>query len=241
MHRLSPHEFDRAREMLAALVERAPRAAPPWAWMAKWHVLRVQQGWAEDTGAERRLALDCARRAIDADPQCSLALAIAGFVYTNLLKELDAAQEHYERALDANPSDSLAWLLKGTLHAFRGEGQPAVASTKHALRLSPLDPLRYFYESLAATAALSAGQYDRAIELAKHSLRSNRTHTSTYRALAISQWLVGHHDDARKTVGELLRLEPGLTVRKYRQRSPSSEYETGRVWSHALQMAGLPQ
>lgn len=240
MHRLSLQDFERARQMLQALIDRAPRQAVPYAWLAKWHVLRVQQGWAEDPKAEARLALDCTRRSLDADPAGSLALTIDGLVHTNLLKKLDVAQEKYEAALRTNPNDSLAWLLKGTMHAFRGEGKLAVEGTRRALRLSPLDPLRYYYDSLAATAALSAGNYERAIELAQRSLRANRTHTSTLRAMAIAQWQLGREEDARKSVVELRRLEPGLTVTKYLERSPSSEYETGKVWSRSLGSAGLP-
>jgi class 3 adenylate cyclase/TolB-like protein len=240
MHRLSRKDFDRSREMLVALTERVPRQAIPWAWLAKWHVLRVQQGWMNDPHVDAQFALDFCRRALNADPQCSLALTISGFVHTNLLKQLDVAEEQYDLALRVNPNDGLAWLLKGTLHAFRGEGAIAVDHAERSLKLSPLDPHRYFYESLAATAALSAGQYQRAIELAKASLRANRTHTSTFRALAISQWQSGLHDDARRTVAELLRLEPGLTVTGYRARHPSSGYETGKIWSSALHGAGVP-
>jgi TolB-like protein/Tfp pilus assembly protein PilF len=241
MHRLSVEDFDRSRQMLQALSERMPRQAIPWAWMAKWHVLRVQQGWTDDPNTDAQLALDCGRRALNADPRCSLALVVMGFVHTNLLKQLDLAQEQYDLALRVNPNDGMAWLLKGTLLAFKDEGKLAVEHTQHALKLSPLDPHRYFYDSLAATAALSAGQYKRAIDLAKRSLRANRTHTSTFRALAISQWQLGLQEDARKTVTELLRLEPSLTITRYRERNPSGGYETGRIWSSALQGAGVPQ
>jgi adenylate cyclase len=240
MHRLSEREFDRSREMLQALTERVPRQAIPWAWMTKWHVLRVQQGWSDDPDVDAQLALDCGRRALDADPQCTLALVNSGFVHTNLLKQLDIAEEQYALALRINPNDAMAWLLKGTLHAFKGEGKRAMENTERSLKLSPLDPHRYFYDSLAATAALSAGEYNRAIELANRSLRANRTHTSTFRALAISQWLLGLQNEARKTVSELLRLEPSLTVTRYRQRHPSGGYETGKVWSSALLEAGVP-
>jgi TolB-like protein/tetratricopeptide (TPR) repeat protein len=241
MHRLSARSFERAREVLQALEERAPRHPIPHAWLAKWHVLRVQQGWSPDPKLEARHALDHTRRALDVDPNCSLALTMDGFVHVNLLKRLDLAQERYELALRVNPNESLAWLLKGTLHAFKGEGSNALEGTEQALRLSPLDPLRYFYESLAATAALSAGHYDDAIELAQSSLRANRTHTSTLRALAISQVLLGRLENARETVRELLKLEPTLTVRGYLERSPSTTFETGKVWSAALRAAGVPE
>lgn len=241
MHRLSAQDFDRARQMLETLTDRAPRRAIPQAWLAKWHVMRVWQGWSDDPKNDAQLALDCTKRALDADAHCSLALVVDGLVHTNLLKKLDVAQDRYDLALRVNPNDSLAWLLKGTLHAFKGEGKAAVKDTRRALRLSPLDPIRYYYDSLAATAALSAGRYERAIELANRSLRANRTHTSTFRVMAIAQWQLGRHEDARKTVGELLRLEPTLTVTKWFERSPSSAFETGKVWFSVLRNAGVPE
>jgi tetratricopeptide (TPR) repeat protein len=128
----------------------------------------------------------------------------------------------------------------GTLHAFMGEGAVALDASERALSLSPLDPLRYFYDSLAASAAISATNYARAIELAKGSLRANRTHTSTLRALAIAQSLHGQIDEAKKTVAQLLQLEPTFTVTNFLLRSPSSEFEMGRICASALSNAGLP-
>jgi tetratricopeptide (TPR) repeat protein len=203
--------------------------------------MRVQQGWSVNAPSEGHAALECTKRALDLDPHCSLALTIDGLVNTNLLKRLDVAQDRYETALQVNPNDSLAWLLKGTLHAFKGEGKTAMEHTQRALRLSPLDPLRYYYDSLAATAALAAGQYERALKLAEHSLRANRTHTSTLRAIAIANWQLGHLDVARSTVAELLRLEPSLTITGWRKRSPSSEFDTGKLWAEVMLKAGVPE
>lgn len=241
MHRLSPRDFARAHEMLQALVERLPRQPIPRAWLAKWHVMRVWQGWSDDPHQDARRALDDTKRALEVDPRCSLALAIDGLVHTNLLKRLDIAQDRYDQAIEANPNDSLAWLFKGTLHAFKGEGTLAIESTSRALRLSPLDPIRYYYDSLAAAAALAVEDYEQAIELARCSLRANRTHASTLRALAVAQWQLGRAEEARATVAELMRIEPSLTVSNWLERSPTSGYETGRVWSNALRMAGVPE
>jgi len=240
MHRGVVEEFKRAGEMLDVLTERARMHAEPQAWLAKWHVLRFNRGWTDDRAGEARAALDCTHRALDADSQCSLALAIEGFVNTNLLRKLEIGEERYTRALSINPNDSLAWLFKGTLHAFKGEGELAVEATQAALKLSPLDPLRSFYESLGATAALSAGQYEQAIQLAQRSLRTGRTNSSTLRALAIAQSELGRMNEARATVKEVLAIEPGLTVQSYLERSPSAAYATGQAWSAALGRAGLP-
>lgn len=240
MHRLSRRDFEDAYKLLQTLIERASRQSIPHAWMAKWHVLRVQQGWSEDPEQDGRIALEYTRRALDADPDSSLALAIDGFVHTNLLKMFDVAQDRYDHALTTNPNNSLAWLLKGTWHAFKGEGKPAVLHARQALRLSPFDPDRYFYDSLAATAYLADQNYEQALQLAVRSLRANKTHTSTLRAKGIAQWQLGHHEAARKTGRELMRLEPALTIERWRRRSPSSMFSIGKEWAEILHNIGVP-
>jgi class 3 adenylate cyclase/tetratricopeptide (TPR) repeat protein len=240
MHRLSLRDFEEARQLLQTLIDRGIRQPIPYAWLANWHVLRVQQGWSTDERQDTYLALDATKRALDLDPDCSLALAIDGFVHTNLLKKLDVAEERYNQAIVANPSNPLAWLLKGTLHAFKGEGPQAVDNTQRALKLTPLDPHRYFYDSLAATACIAANKYDQALELAQRSLRANRKHTSTLRVMAVAQWQLGQHDVARQTTQELLRLDPNLTVSRWLERAPSAAYEVGRAFANVLRQVGVP-
>lgn len=240
MHRISPLAFERAQQLLQVLIERTPRLASPYAWMAKWHVLRVTQGWSVDAQADGRSALDCTKRALDRDATSSLAMTVEGQVNTYILKRLDIAERLYTQALQSNPNDSLAWLLKGTLHAFRDEGKEAVRHTRHALKLSPLDPLKYYFDSLAATAALSATVYPRALQLAERSLRLNRTHASTLRVLITALCRLGRIEDARRHADQLMALEPGFTVSRYLERSPGAPYKLGRDVASALAEAGVP-
>jgi adenylate cyclase len=241
MHRISPQAFERAQQQLQVLIERAPRLASPLAWMAKWHVLRVTQGWSVDAQADGKAALQYTQRALDRDATLSLAMTVEGQVNTYILKRLDVAEQFYAQALQCNPNDSLAWLLKGTLHAFRDEGKEALRHTRHALKLSPLDPLKYYFDSLAATAALSAGQNERALSLATRSLRLNRTHGSTLRVLIATLWRLGREEEARGRAQELLKLDPGFRVSAFLERSPSAAFEGGRRVAQALELAGVPR
>jgi class 3 adenylate cyclase/TolB-like protein len=240
MHRLSASEFTRAGAMLESLVERAPRLAEPHAWLAKWHVLRVHQGWSDDpvrdgANAEMRIS-----RALDADSRCTLALTVDGLVQTQIRRRLDLAEQRFEQALQFNPSESLAWLLLGTLRAFRGEGTEAVHATSRALRLSPVDPMRDYYDSLAATAACSANDFEGAIRYAQRSLRANRAHASTWRALAVALTLAGRLDEARRAVSQLMTLQPAFTVGGWLSRAPFEAFPVGQTWSAALRRAGAP-
>jgi TolB-like protein len=240
MHRLSPRDFEEARQLLQALIDRGNRHPIPLAWLATWHVLRVQQGWSDDRQRDAYMALECTKRALDMDSECSLALAADGFTHVNLLKRLDIGRERYDLAIAANSSHAFAWLLKGTLHAFMGEGERAVEDTQRALRLTPLDPHRFMYDSLAASACIAAHQYDNALELARRSLRANRKHTSTLRVLAVAQWRLGQHEEAVATGNELLKLEPNLTVGRWLAGAPSAAYPVGQEFARTLREVGIP-
>ena len=241
MHRSSTVEFDTAKAMLEHLIDRDRRHARPHAWLANWHALSVTQSRSRAPQADMQRAFDHAQRALDCDPQCALALAIDGVLQLNLRKDFAAARARLDAAVDANPNESLAWLFRGILHGFSGEGAPAEEASARALMLSPVDPMRHYYDSLAASAALGARHYERAIELAERSLRVNRMHPSTYRALAIAQSMAGRIDAARTSVRDLLALTPGYTVSQFRALSGFSAGPLGSVFAEALQAAGLPE
>jgi tetratricopeptide (TPR) repeat protein len=240
MHRSDRRDFDKSRRAFEHLIERYPRYATPYAYLAEWHVFKVAQGWFDNLDHEANSALDRISRALDIDAEDSLALTVNGMVHTNLLRKHEVAKRSYDLALQRNPNAGLAWLHRGTLWAFQGRGREAMEETERAVSLSPLDPWRYYYDSLCATAALSAREYERALELARRSLRANRTHASTLRVIAIAASELGRMVEARDSVAELRELDPSLTVSGYLARSPAKNFETSRIWAEALRRAELP-
>ncbi|QIP09439.1 adenylate/guanylate cyclase domain-containing protein [Bradyrhizobium symbiodeficiens] len=240
MHRSNKDEFLQTRKALDELINRHGRIAAPRAWLANWYILRMTRGWSEDRKREAAEALSATRAALDRDPSDALALATEGFVYCHMLKDLDTARKRCEQAVDANPSHALGWLYRGTVNAFKGEGEAAVAATQRAMELSPLDPQRYYFESLGATALLSAHRCGEAEKLARSSLVLNRMHPSTWRVLTIALVSQGRIEEAREALGRMRELEPQLTVDRYIGRLPNAQLETGRHWARCLEIAGLP-
>jgi adenylate cyclase len=240
MHRSSKDEFRQTRRILDELINRHGRIAAPRAWLGNWYILQVTRGWSEDRKREATEALSATHAALDRDPSDALALATEGFVYCHLLKDLDTARKRCNEAVNANPSHALGWLYLGTVNAFKGEGKAAVEATRRAIELSPLDPMRYYFECLGAAAELSAHQYENAEKLARSSLVLHRMHPSTWRALTISLVSQGRMDEAREALAKLRQLEPQLTAERYLARMPNAELETGREWARCLAMAGLP-
>src|SRR4030095_9426727 len=88
MHRLSPRDFNRSHEMLEYLCERHPRATAPRAWLGRWPGMRVAQGWSHDRQADAQQARSVVARALDLEPDHSLALAIDGLICAYLAKDM---------------------------------------------------------------------------------------------------------------------------------------------------------
>ncbi len=240
MHRNDVKDHDRARLMLEHLCDRSGRHPVPHAWLAKWYVLHVSQGWSANPNRDSQLGVASVQRALDHDPTNALALTIDGVVQSNLLKNMNRSVERLQEALAANPNEPLAWLLLGNTHAFMGGDFEPERETQHAIRLSPLDPLKYYYDALSAGASLLAGKYEKAIELALRSLRANSKHLSTHRILVASYELKGDHATAQQHAASLLKADPTFSVKRFLDQSPIAEFPIAKKLASALTSAGIP-
>ncbi len=239
LHRFSIDEFLRSRALLEELSERAPRHAEPLAWLARWHVFKVVQGWSDDRKSDGEKALYFSERALEREPGSPLALTMAGSVHAGIRRDAQTAQNYYGQALAQNPNDSLAWLMSGVAHGFMNSGPPALAASEMALGLAPVEPTRHYYDALSATAALRAGEYERCIVLGRRSVVANGRHGTAYRSMAIALAVLGRQEEAREAVSQLMGVEPHFTVKAYLARVPTQDANR-EVFAELLQQAGLP-
>ena len=96
---------------------------------------QVRFGW--DPGASYEAALDCAEKALKADPGCGDAYTLIGYVRT-FQRRYDEALAAGERAVALSPSDGDAYHMAGMFHGYAGDFRTAVRYEEQAQRLSPL-------------------------------------------------------------------------------------------------------
>jgi tetratricopeptide (TPR) repeat protein len=130
--------------------------------------------------------------------------------------------------------------LRGTLHAFRGDGELAVRDAELSLHLAPRDPHRFFFQCLAGSANLVAGNYPRARDLIKSSLRLNRLHMSSLRMLAVTEWRLGNPEAALNAKARIMRLDPNFTISKWKRSTPSADFPVGEAFAQSLKEIGVP-
>jgi TolB-like protein/Tfp pilus assembly protein PilF len=241
LHHGSREDLERAKVMLEAAIQSDPSFVGPYAWLARLFVLRVGQGWSPDTARDAIDARRFADSALEKDSSDSWALSVSGLVAGYLNKDLEMGISYFDKALVVNPSAASAWVWSTSAHAWLGQGTEAVKRSHRAIELSPFDPHMYIFTSIAGTAYAVAGEYDKAIEYCRRSLRQNRMFASTHRILTIALGLSGRLDEARLAGADLLAIEPALTVNGFRNRYPGNTSTHIDQFCSALTTAGIPR
>lgn len=215
MHRSTPRDLQRSHELLEAVLDRHKRVATPWAWMAKWHIMQVVQGLAEEPVRAFREAIGVAERALDLEPQSSLAMAIKGHALCHLGSDVQESRRLLHAATDSNPNDPMAWLYRSVWSTMWGDAADSVVEAETAVRLSPLDPQKYYFEMMLATCHAANLDWARAIDIGESSLKKNKYHLPTLRCLAASLYYSGNTEAARAQMDVIRGLEPHLTIERY--------------------------
>ena len=97
--------------------------------------------------------------------------------------------------------------------ARQNRSAPALDAFHRAMRLSPLDPMICFVNTVGiALAHLAAGQYEAAVEWADRSLREFPRHRPAicYKVIALAH--LGRIAEARAALERERELDPGLTI-----------------------------
>ena len=109
------------------------------------------------------------------------------------------------------------------------------------MRISPLDPLMFFMENIAALAHFLAGHYDEARQLAERACRKQPYFLGSIRVAAAGNAAAGRLDDARKWITRALQLDPELRVSNLKDRVSWFRPEDFTKYVEALRKAGLPE
>lgn len=172
------------------------------------HAQRICYLWTDDIEEERRMALDCARRAEFCVEDDATALAALGATYTMISPEHGRARVLLSRCLEIDPCNAWGWMRMGWLHALSNEPRDALSCFDQIIRLSPMDPFLFNVHFGQALAWSSLSEYHRAIELVLKGIHLGRSVTWAYRMLAGYYALAGDTDKMAEAIMEFRRAYP---------------------------------
>jgi tetratricopeptide (TPR) repeat protein len=189
-----------------------PHYAPAAA-MIGWCLLHIRANTgSEVSDSEISQAVRLAQQALDEAHDDPDSLWMAGWTLSLFGGEHSTGARIIERALALNPNSAHAWMAKGFVHNRQNQPDQAIEALQHAMRLSPLDPLRRGFTAGLAIAHLIAGRYEDAVEWTDQSLAAQPDYHPAYRCKVVSLAQLDRIEEARHCLRRLLELQPGFTI-----------------------------
>ena len=137
---------------------------------------------------------------------------------------------------------SHAWMARGYVLLGRDQPNLAIAAFESAIRLSPLDWLGRAFTNGVASAHLSAGRYEEALEWANRTLREEPGYRQALRSKVVACAHLDRIEEAREALRQWIESQPGLTVARFRA-SWTRVFSPNAMAIHVdgLRKAGLPE
>ena len=241
LYSLDAKEFAEAGDLLRQAVTLDPSYAQAHAYLAWWLNLKRGDGLSTDLAGDAAQAIAAATRAIELDSEDAFCLAVAGHIQGFLNNSLDEAVDLFDRALRLNENSAFAWGIGGSTYCFLGKSDEAIERLRNAWRLSPFDPLNFWFCTVAGLAEFVAGRYDQAIGWLRKSQRLNPRFSACNRTLAASLALAGDLEGARAAAKRVLAVQPGFRVSVFTSWYPLRRPGDLDRFAEGLRLAGLPE
>jgi TolB-like protein/class 3 adenylate cyclase/tetratricopeptide (TPR) repeat protein len=230
------HTHARAKEACERALAINPGYTPALLILGFTLVDQVRFGW--DAAATYEAALDCADRALLADPQSSDAYMIRGYAWT-FLRRHDEATEAGENAVALSPSSHPAYHMAGMFHGYAGDFRKAAAYEEQAQRLSPLSINQSMIDE--ARARFHLGDFAAARDISMRVLKSQRRWLTAQTTLIAALWNLGNTAEAQSIARDLLAEHPTFSVRRLASGLPYRRQEDLEALVGPLRLAGLPE
>jgi len=134
-------------------------------------VHHVAISWLTGDGIDHSaLALAAAHRALEIDPELSMAYAVIGMEHETTGEGYVGAIKNLDTAIDKDPKNATAWLWRGITFKDMGYFEKAVADFEQCLSL---DPGYLICSQYLATSQLAMGQIEAAVKQFESTFENN--------------------------------------------------------------------
>lgn len=241
LYRFDGKSYENARKLFKRAVELDPGYAQAHTYLAWCQNFWIAEGHSTDVAKDRDIAIFHARKAVELDPEDALNLSVRGHIFSVLERRPQEAIELLDQALVLNPNLPLAWGLSATTHAYLGNGQEARERMLNVWRLTPFDPLNFFFWTACGLGEFVDGQYSDAIKALQRARRTKPHFMAALRILAASYALDGQKEQARLTAQKILAEDPGFSVSRFMAWYPLNTPDSRERLVLGLSTAGLPK
>jgi adenylate cyclase len=215
----SKEKVNAARALFQQALAIDPNSAEAITGVAATYFREHLFGWGDPGTDYDAKMLGQADRAIGLAPDYDQSYLFKS-LYLGDAHRLDEAFSTANAGLAVNPNDPSLYQARAASEIALGRFDQAKSDLQQAIRLSPRDPFAAFSYTELGDIEIGSGRPEAAIVEYRKSLDAGDHTYWNYANLAASYALLGKMDEAKPFVAETLRLNPGFTIKWYREHVP---------------------
>ncbi|MGI4807684.1 MAG: tetratricopeptide repeat protein, partial [Janthinobacterium lividum] len=241
MRRSDRQQFMEAAVLLRRAIELQPDLAPAHTWLAYWHCLLDEHGWAEDRASIAEQAARHAERGITLDPQNARSFTVAGHVRAALEHRLPEALSLHQRALALNPNLGMAWALSGFAHLYAGKLDEAELRFNRYRELSPADPFAFQFDVGFSLLAFLRGDDEKAAEFGRAVNELNPDYAPGCKVYLAALGRLGRDAEAAVIRKRLIGFDPTFRIDRFTAESPFADAGSTARLANGMRQAGIAE
>ncbi|MCX7646467.1 MAG: hypothetical protein N2Z62_14385 [Rhodobacteraceae bacterium] len=211
LYRMRPEEVRRADALFAAAGERSGRGLFH-AWRAQARTIQLLERHETDVAALREAGAEHLARALEAEPNNSMVLAMAANARLFLFREPGASLELARRAVGINPANPMAWWALSSARLYTGDPQQSYADALRGREIAILSPNRFWWDLQRFAGALLLGQTEEAIRVGRGITAQCPDFKPPWRYLIALHASAGDEALALEAAQALARIEPDFSI-----------------------------
>lgn len=239
-HRLTKEDTEAAVAHLEAAIELDANFANAYALLALCHANIGIYGWTQPVRDAYQAARKHGETAFEMAPASPEAANALAFVLMNT-GHAEKAIRIAKRAVELNPNFSEAHVTLAHALMYIGDLQGCLAECEIAERSNPRDTRGSWLSNTLGHAYFFLGDYDKAIEISETGLLEERSLVGTYVTLACAHAQLGHSQEARYYIDELLKVVPRYSLRALRKNPMFVHPDLVQKLVDSMELAGLPE
>jgi adenylate cyclase len=204
---------------------------------------RVINRWSDDPSGDIARAESTVEVGLALQSENSWLHYVKGQVYF-LKRQLELSMTEDETAIALDPNNANAHAHAGFLKVYFGRAADGFAGIETAFRLSPRDPGAPWWQFYLCVLHNHLEQWEQAIPWCEKSIAGIPLVFYPYVELASANAWAGHDKEAKETVAQLQKVQPGYTVQAWAGRhmsdNPTYKAQYQRI-VEGLRKAGLPE
>lgn len=197
-------DLEHSIQLLERAIQSDSTFALPYAWLGR--AIEYQIGEKIYFNYQENTILSLCNKALALEPNLADGYWIRGRHYRNK-GQLEKAVEDLVRAIKINPSNALAYRYLGTIYFIKRDYVQALANLKKAEKLERGNELTQLYSDIGQV-YISIGDFKKAEEYFKESLRLQPNYIEGYQNLIWAEIRQGKFEDAHNYANRLYSLYP---------------------------------